>query len=311
VVPVQITALEFLEIARKVLSHAGVRLRDRSIITTMVQTGMDDSTLAKVFNYVAFPQLARAFKTEDFSQWDEGLGCPVRIDLVRPKTDYRYYSFLDKDAVTLLKEWLAARQTRLGPIRVYRPKNPKQMVTSDPIYVYDYGPPLAAGYVCKVFRDWGKVAGVNQTPEERVARYHGASIRYPFHSHECRDTLVTLGRRVGVDLAVVNFFVGHSIDRLGYDKSPWDHPEHFRAQYAKLTPYLNLISGTETRIKEETERKFESKIDEQAKQISELSENLAATNRDFKRLLNMVHPSFEAMDKGTAEKLAKSLGKQK
>jgi len=46
-----------------------------------------------------------------------------------------------------------------------------------------------------------------------------------------------------VDIAIANFFIGHSIDRYKYDKSPWDDPAHFEEQYKKLSRALNIVTG--------------------------------------------------------------------
>lgn len=62
----EVTATAFLKLTQKVLS-LGMRPRDRSIILSMLQGGMDASTLAKSFSYLAFPQLARHFGTEDWT----------------------------------------------------------------------------------------------------------------------------------------------------------------------------------------------------------------------------------------------------
>jgi hypothetical protein len=94
-----------------------------------LQSGMDDSTLAYVFNVVGYPQLVKHFGSEDWRLWDAGK-CPVRIVLVRPKNDcvplcVRYYSFLDLDAVEAIKDWLHVRP---GHLRTYPPKNPQSTV---------------------------------------------------------------------------------------------------------------------------------------------------------------------------------------
>jgi hypothetical protein len=47
---------------------------------------MDASTLAKSFNFLAFPQLVRHFGTEDWSRWNEG-EVPVRIALIRAQDE--------------------------------------------------------------------------------------------------------------------------------------------------------------------------------------------------------------------------------
>ena len=65
------TATEFLALARRVLTSGRLFVRDRSIILTMLQSGMDDSTLAMCFNYVGYPQLVKHFETEDWREWRE------------------------------------------------------------------------------------------------------------------------------------------------------------------------------------------------------------------------------------------------
>ena len=133
-----------------------------------------------------------------------------------------------------------------------------------------------------------------------MERYKGSKRRYPFHSHEVRDTLVTLGRRAGVDMAIVNFFVGHDIDHYGYDKSPFDDPEHFRSQYAKLSPHLNIISGKEVALKEQYDRSLAEQLAARDKELAEIKATqkviLAALNTpDGRRLVGLgakVDPEF-------------------
>ena len=90
----EITASKFLEFAKTVLLKARLTSKARAVILTMLQSGMDASTFADVFNKFGYPQLVSHFGTEDFENWDIRR-CPVRIDLMRPKSQYRYYTFLD------------------------------------------------------------------------------------------------------------------------------------------------------------------------------------------------------------------------
>jgi hypothetical protein len=70
----------------------------------IVQSGMDDSTFSELFNYVAYPQFVRHFGTEDHAAWSLEK-CPVRVDLVRPKTGQRYYTA----SLTISKKAVPAR----------------------------------------------------------------------------------------------------------------------------------------------------------------------------------------------------------
>lgn len=266
----EVTATEYLEMARKVLTHAGIPLRDRSIIMSIIQSAMDESTLSKVFNYVTFPQLAKHFGTEDFTRWDESK-TPVKVDLVRPKTNYRYYTFLGHDAVMLLREYLVSRRATFGEIKIHGSTHPKALPRSDPLYLNKYGQPISAGYVGMIFREAGKLAGVNVPPTLKLAKYQGATIRYPFHAHQARDTLITLRQRAHVDRAVVDFFAGHKFDDDNYD-SPWDNPDLFRDEYVKVSKYLNIITGEKALLKEEYDRRLESELSTRDQQLRELVE---------------------------------------
>jgi transposase-like protein len=103
----------------------------------MIQSGMDASTLTDVFNYTGYPQLVSIFGSEDPSTWDTAK-CPARIDLLRPKSSHRFYSFLDVDAIDALRDWLEVR----GPLKVFPPKTPNELRRSEPIYVNRYGQAL-------------------------------------------------------------------------------------------------------------------------------------------------------------------------
>ena len=242
----EITASKFLDFAKTVLLKARLAPKARAVIITMLQSGMDASTLAEVFNTFGYPQLVNYFGTDDFRSWDVGR-CPVRIDLLRPKSQYRYCTFLDVDAIDALKDWLDKRQALTGSaIKIHRSKGPSDLPASEPIFTKRDGSAISASNVGEIFRDSGKKAGVNIIPAERPAEFKGASNRYPFHSHEVRDTMITLARSAKADISAVNFFVGHSIDKLKYDRSPWDSEEYFRAEYLKVTrPTLNIVSHFE------------------------------------------------------------------
>ena len=300
-VSVNVTATKFLEMARKVCCFSGISTRDRAVILTMVQSGMDASTLAKIFNYVGFPQLVNHFGTEDISRWDESR-VPVLIKLMRPKNDYNYYSFLDYDVITCLKNWLNLRQSRFGRIIIHSSLDPNRLPVSDPIFLQKSGLPIRARFVSNMFKKAGIAAGVNIVPEGKMERYKGARRKYPWHSHEVRDTLVTLGRKAGIDIEVVNFFVGHNIDRYGYDKSPWDDPETFKGEYHKLAKHLNIISGREVQIKDDYERRREDDV----KLTSSLANKVQILEKQVRHL--MMNPpkyrySAEALDSKLDEKL--------
>jgi len=266
-VRVQVTANDFLEMTRRVLSAGHLTVRDRAIVLVMLQSGMDASTVTEVFNYVGFPQLVTHFGTEEFLQWNTER-CPVKVDLVRPKSDRRFYTFVDVDAVEALKDWLRVRY-KYSPIKI-EPANPGELPRSGQIFIDQYGNALTAKAIGHVFRDAGRRAGINVNHGPGPGLYKGARIRYGFHSHECRDVIKTLARG-RADQAVAEFCLGHSIDKLRYDKSPWNDPEYFRREYLKISrPYLNPISGSVLQVRNEIEKEYADRLSRLENEMEEL-----------------------------------------
>ena len=269
----EITATDYLKMFKLALEYADVR--DRAIMLNGLQGGMDDSTLAKVFNVLAFPQLSRHFGTSSWREWDTGR-CPVRIDLIRPKSGERFYTYQDVDAVEAMKVWLDFR----GEPKIFEPASPQDFPTSEPIYPGRFGPRISPAVVGQVFRGAGKRARVNVHKGASLGDFKGARLRYPFHSHEVRDTMITLARRAKADVVAANFFTGHVIDKLKYDKSPWDDEEYFQSEYLKIArPYLNPISGKVLEVEEALSRRFEerlARLEEEMNEYASRSSTLAA-----------------------------------
>jgi hypothetical protein len=86
-----------------------------------------------------------------------------------------------------------------------------------------------------------------------------------------RDTFRSACTVAGVAHPVAEYLIGHSIDKLGYDKSPQVYPEHFRVEYAKVEPMLNIFSNQAIGLKKFTE--LETKIQEKESVIQSLIQN--------------------------------------
>jgi hypothetical protein len=276
-------ANQFLEMFGSVLRYGGLSVMNRSIMLVALQSAMDDSTLARVFNFVAYPQLVTHFGTENWRKWDLRK-CPVRIRLVRPKNskknpgNHPYYTFLDVDAVAGLQGWLSMRNDITGePIQILAETNPKKLQRSEPIYITKHQDSISPSFVSLLFREAGKTAGVNVEPDSKPGLFRGAERRYPFHSHECRDTLLTLAKRkdIRADPVAANYFAGHSIDKLNYDKSPLNDLEYYREQYLRIArPHLNLVSGETLRVHQEYGKRLR-KSQAALREFSRLKEEIA------------------------------------
>jgi hypothetical protein len=152
---------------------------------------------------------------------------PLRVDLFREKTSRtsvnRYYTFAGEDGKRILKDWLAMRPESAGTaLFVVYNKN-----TGSWVPVTER---LVGNMITKVAKRTGLVK-----PSD-LDRYH-------VHAHEFRDVFKSLCTLNGVNPIASEFFLGHSIDKLGYDKSPEYDVEWFRREYRKVEPQLNVLSG--------------------------------------------------------------------
>jgi hypothetical protein len=153
---------------------------------------------------------------------------PVRIDLYREKTSRttikKYYTWLGRDAKELLREWL-----------VMRPEAPE----SDALFlVYNKNRreyvPLSGRILSDKVRQVAKKIGLIKPDVLK---------RYRVHAHEFRDLFKSLCTLSGVSPVASEFFLGHGIDKLGYDKSPQYDEAWFRREYLKVEPKLNILSN--------------------------------------------------------------------
>jgi len=243
----------------RIINDGRVPVRDKAILAVLLYMGMDESTLATQFNLYAFPQLTKALgeRSED---WDVERG-PVRINLLRPKTMTKYYNFLPPRGLQLLKDWLNVRRMETGTEIGVRRGDEGEL--SDPIFISSQGFPIYEGLVAKIVRESSFKAGIQRSIP--------GTKRYRIHGHEFRDTFKTTCRIAGVDGAVSEFFIGHSIDPLGYDKSPWAYPEHFKEQYMRAEPYL---SGESERYRVQAEKSRE--LEDRIRSLESLLTRLAA-----------------------------------
>lgn len=152
---------------------------------------------------------------------------PLRVSLYREKTSRmsvsRYYTFVGDDGKRLVREWLDMRpKVDVDALFVVYNKNERSWV------------PLSGRLIGNMITKIAKRTGL--VKPNGLDRYH-------IHAHEFRDLFKSLCTLNGVNTVASEFFLGHSIDKLGYDKSPEYDVEWFRREYRKVEPQLNLISG--------------------------------------------------------------------
>jgi len=94
--------------------------------------------------------------------------------------------------------------------------------------------PIAASLIGNAITKAARKAGL--TKENELGRYH-------IHAHELRDLFKSLCTLNGVNQVASELFLGHTVDKLGYDKSPQYDEEWFKNEYRKVEPLLNIVSN--------------------------------------------------------------------
>jgi hypothetical protein len=153
---------------------------------------------------------------------------PARVDLYRSKTSRqtvkKYYTFIGEDGKTQIKQWLHARPKVQGVEDLFLTfnKNTRKWV------------PISAPLIGNAITETAKRIGLIE--KNKLRRYH-------VHAHELRDLFKSICTLSGVNQVSSEFFLGHVVDKLGYDKSPEYDEEWFRNEYRKVESKLNVLSN--------------------------------------------------------------------
>ncbi len=101
--------------------------------------------------------------------------------------------------------------------------------------------------------------------------------QYGYGSHEMRDLakslLHTYAKKDGFDMDCCDFWLGHTIDKLGYDKFYQDK-EYVKKQYLIAEKYLNIISIPQA---SEQVKHQEEEIETLKQQMAEIRQAFTAT----------------------------------
>ena len=147
---------------------------------------------------------------------------PLRVDLPgRKKSKYirPFYTFIGSNAVDAVRRWMKIRPPE-----------------AETIFVNQYGDPLTTGSIQRYWKDHCFKSGVVEKPEKRDIR-----TRYGKNPHELRDLFRTRWQKSGRAPEVAEFFMGHNIDPLGYNKAMSDK-NYTRNEYRQASKWLNIIS---------------------------------------------------------------------
>ena len=212
-----------LEDFYRMLQNGNPSMTMRTIMLIKLQSGMDSSTLTDRFNHEGYSQLVKYFKTDDHKSWNLD-ACPAPIRLVRVKTNVQYTTFLDRDAVAQLQEYLTWKGARHG----------KHDATK-PIFMTMQNTPIHPAWLSGSFSKVAVRAGIQEKISRKV---------YKIRAHEVRDLLKSTLLASGCKQYAADHVLGHA-PRDSYEKEAVLYPEELRAEYAKASSRINIFSRVE------------------------------------------------------------------
>jgi len=256
--------------AKKVIDHARSP-RDRALILTMFQGGMDVSTLCSL-------------KLGDVAVGLAKNEHPLKLDLYRPKTGTEYYTFLGKDACESLKAYLAdvkARGIQLG--------------VNDPLFLKESNKAMAKegitdNLVQNMLRDVAIKSGF-------VDEHLNGKDFNPLSPHALRESFGSIMTNKGVPDSIVDFWLGHEIGEMAeaYKRGMADD---LRRIYMEKEVFLSVSTNGEL------EAKLRTEIDEKNKQLQQIVNGLVSENMALKGELEKVKLDHAEMKKATVKELA-------
>jgi integrase len=253
---------------KRLLDHCGSP-RDRAIILTMFQSGMDVSTLCNL-------------KYEDVAEGLARNEHPLRLNLYRQKSGTEYYTFLGRDAVQTLKAYLNSLKAR-----------GIQLKPSDPLFLKEsYKAKKVEGItpdlVQKLMREVAFKAGF-------VDRTLNGKAFNPLSPHALRESFGGIMTGQGVPKTIVDFWLGHEIGGMAeaYQEAQY---EDVRRMYLEREAHISVSVGEDlTRIRE---------IEEQERRLQALVNGLTSENLELKARLAQLENEHREFKQQTLREIA-------
>lgn len=227
------------------------KLRDRSLILVKWQALLDTGSVMWVGTHLA-DEITQAIRRKE---------CPIRLDIPgrkHGKNEKLFFTYIGRDAIDALVKYFEHERGW-----------PKK---GEPIWVNQYGRPMDPRTWCELWHQLTRRVGL--IPEERA---HDSGTRYGYNTHEMRDVarslLHTKGKHDGLDELAIEFFMGHEVDPLHYNKFYLDR-EYMIQQYRIAEPYLNILSMSAA--EQENAKEMES-LREEVKQLRGQFETILKT----------------------------------
>jgi integrase len=216
--------------------------RDRAILLTLFQSGMDVSTLCSL----KYGDIAEALKKEEQ---------PVKLELFRRKSGTEYYTFLGKDAVESIKVYLADLKSRGRRFRHDTPLFVKERGTTG----------LTTNLVQNMMRTVALKSGL-------IDEENNGKAFNPLGPHALRESFGSIMINSGVPDTIVDFWLGHTIGEMA-EAYKGVQLESLKQIYVERE---NLISISTSKMDvKEIEDKLRAEVEDNKKELQLLVNGLA------------------------------------
>ena len=213
--------------------------RDRSLILTKWMGLLDTEGVMYVGEHLA-GQIVSAIEKHEL---------PIRLDLPGRKhmeNEVEFFTYIGKDAIDALTFYFENERGWPKP--------------DEPVWLNKFGKPMRARTWPEAWLDLIRRAGMIQKMPQ-----HDHGSRYGYNTHEMRDAALSLlhtkAKKDGFDLDCAEFWLGHTVDPLKYDKFYKDK-NYMPTQYRIAEPYLNIITAPSTSQETEEQKQTIAKLEE-------------------------------------------------
>jgi len=203
------------EQVKQLLNYAP-NIRDRAIMLTLFQSGMDVSTLCSL-------------KYRDVVAGLQGGEIPLTLDLYREKTGIEFQTFLGKSAVEAIRTYIKDREAKGYTFDEGSPLFQKEA------QINGKGPAMEPDLVQIMMKSAAAKAG--------FIKSSGYNVLGP---HALRESFGSIMINAGVPDSVVDFWLGHAIGDMAKAYKQTQH-EAIRKMYAEreklIDPYTSIENG--------------------------------------------------------------------
>ena len=224
--------------------------RDRAIIMTLFQSGMDVSTLCSL----KYGDLAEGLAADEH---------PLKLDLYRPKTGVEFYTFLGRDAVQTLRAYLNDMRSRGVEFRYDTPLFLKERGKEDG---------LTTNLVQNMMRDVALKSGL-------IDKKNNGKAFNPLGPHALRESFGRIMINSGIPDTVVDFWLGHSIGEMA-EAYKSVQAESLKKMYLDREHLLSI--SAERFDEKKLEEKVTEKVDERVQALHRIITNQATENLEMK-----------------------------